>query len=142
MPGKPEIPQKPVMSVEAAAYPKLFKIYHKSHSAYIAYREQEAEWEKIYGTDSQKQDKESILERLKNPPKVTTEYQQQKTGKSKDRQEQRQRGKIIEPLFFDRLSYFLNQLFSPKKSNESKAWNLSFHKMYYHRQSYVLRLRV
>ncbi len=33
----------------------------------------------------------------------------------------RQRGKIIEPLFFDRSSYFLNQLFSPKKSNESKA---------------------
>ena len=64
---------------------EFYKIYHKSHSAYTAYKEQEAKWEKIYGTDSQKQDKESILERLRNPPKVTTEYQQQKTGKSNDR---------------------------------------------------------
>ena len=64
---------------------EFYKIYHKSHSAYTAYKEQEAKWEKIYGTDSQKQDKESILERLRNPSKVTTEYQQQKTGKSNDR---------------------------------------------------------
>ncbi len=61
---------------------EFYKIYHKSHNAY---KEQEAKWEKIYGTDSQKQDKESILERLKNQPKLTTEYQQQKTGKSNDR---------------------------------------------------------
>lgn len=27
MPNKPKIPPKPVMSVEAAAYPKLFKVY-------------------------------------------------------------------------------------------------------------------
>ena len=27
MPSKPKIPPKPVMSVEAASYPKLFKIY-------------------------------------------------------------------------------------------------------------------
>ncbi len=64
---------------------EFYKIYHKSHNAYTAYKEQEAKWEKIYGTDNQKQDKESILERLKNQPKVTTEYQQQKTGKSNDR---------------------------------------------------------
>ena len=64
---------------------EFYKIYHKSHNAYTAYKEQEAKWEKIYGTDSQKQDKESILERLKNQSKVTTEYQQQKTGKSNDR---------------------------------------------------------
>jgi len=155
MPSKPEIPPKPVMSAEAAAYPKLFKIYkelkrqneiifeaekecnewklarddlkglarftkkgepqsridrkneetnilkiglsgiakrygyqnvqefyrtyHKAHSAYATYKEQEAKWEKIYGTDSQKQDKESIS------PKITTDYQQQKTVKSKNR---------------------------------------------------------
>lgn len=49
---------------------EFYKIYHQSHNAYAAYREQEAEWEKLYGMDSQKQDKESILERLKNPSKI------------------------------------------------------------------------
>ncbi len=63
----------------------FYRIYHKSHSAYIAYREQEAEWEKIYGKDNQKQDRQSVLERLKNPPKRTTDCQQQMTVKSKDR---------------------------------------------------------
>lgn len=63
----------------------FYRIYHKSHSAYIAYREQEAEWEKIYGKDNQKQDRQSVLERLKNPPKRTTDCQQQMTVNSKDR---------------------------------------------------------
>ena len=63
----------------------FYRIYHKSHSAYIAYREQEAEWEKIYGKDNQKQDRQSVHERLKNPPKRTTDCQQQMTVKSKDR---------------------------------------------------------
>lgn len=52
---------------------EFYKIYHKAHSAYAAYKEQESEWEKLYGTDSHKQDKESIHERLKNPPKITTD---------------------------------------------------------------------
>ena len=64
---------------------EFYRIYHKSHSAYIAYREQEVEWEKIYGKDNQKQDRQSVLERLKNPPKRTTDCQQQMTVKSKDR---------------------------------------------------------
>ncbi len=64
---------------------EFYKIYHKSHSTYIAYREQEAEWEKIYGTDSQKQDIESILERLNNPSKRAADYQRQKIIKNKDR---------------------------------------------------------
>ena len=61
---------------------EFYRIYHKSHSAY---REQEVEWEKIYGKDNQKQDRQSVLERLKNPPKRTTDCQQQMTVKSKDR---------------------------------------------------------
>ena len=161
MPSKPEIPPKPVMPAEAAAYPKLFKIYkelkrqnetifeaekersvwelerddlkglarftkkgelqgridrkneeidilkiglsgiakrygyqnvqefykiyHKSQSVYAAYREQAADWEKLYGTDRHKKDKESIHERLKNSPKRTAEYQQQQIRKGKDR---------------------------------------------------------
>ena len=64
---------------------EFYKIYYKSHSAYAAYREQEAEWKKIYGTDNQKRDKESILERLKNPPKITTECHQHRKVKNKDR---------------------------------------------------------
>lgn len=50
----------------------------------MAYREQEAEWDKLYETDSHKQDKESILKRLKNSPKKTENYQQQRTVKNKD----------------------------------------------------------
>lgn len=64
---------------------EFYNIYHQFHSAYAAYKEQEAEWEKLYGTDNHKQDKESIHERLKNSPKKTANYQQQKTAKSKNR---------------------------------------------------------
>lgn len=40
---------------------------------------------KRYGyQNNQKQNKESVLERLKNPPKRTADYQQQKTIKGKD----------------------------------------------------------
>ena len=64
---------------------EFYRTYHKSHNAYIAYKEQVAEWEKTYGDDNQKQNKESVLERLKNPPKRTAAYQQQRTLKGKDR---------------------------------------------------------
>ena len=64
---------------------EFYKIYRKIHSAYAAYREQVAEWEKTYGEGSHKQDKGSILEHLKNPPERTANYQQQKTAKSKNR---------------------------------------------------------
>ena len=61
------------------------RIYHKSHSAYVDYKEQVAEWEKTYGKGNQKQDKRSVLERLKNPPKKTVDYQQQGAVRRKDR---------------------------------------------------------
>ena len=64
---------------------EFYRIYHKSHSVYVDYREQVAEWEKTYGKDNQKQNKRSVLERLKNPPKKTVDYQQQKAVKNKDR---------------------------------------------------------
>ena len=60
---------------------EFYRIYHKSYSAHMAYKEQVAEWEKTYGEDNQKQNKESVLERLTNPPKRTTDYQQQRTLK-------------------------------------------------------------
>ena len=161
MPNKPKIPPKPVMSAEAAAYPKLFKIYkelkrqneiifeaekernawelerddlkglakfikkgevqsridrkneeidilkiglsgiakrygyqnvqefyriyYQSHSAYVAYRKQEAEWDKRYNGGNRKQNKESVHEKLKNPSKKTMDYQHQRTVKSKDK---------------------------------------------------------
>ena len=64
---------------------EFYRTYHKSYNTYIAYKEQVAKWEKIYGDDNQKQNKESVLERLKNPPKRTADYQQQKMIKGKDR---------------------------------------------------------
>ena len=64
---------------------EFYKIYHKAHSAYADYKEQVATWEKKYGEDSQRQNKRSVLERLKNPPKKIADYQQQKTIKNKDR---------------------------------------------------------
>ncbi len=161
MPSKPKMPPEPVMSAEAAAYPKLFKIYkelkrqneiifeaekernawelerddlkgfarftkkgelqnkidrkneeidilkiglsgiakrygyksvqefnrtfHKSYNAYADYREQEAAWKKSCGESIHTQDKESVYDKLINPPKKTADYQPQKTVKSKDR---------------------------------------------------------
>ena len=64
---------------------EFYRTYHKSHGAYIAYKEQVAEWDETYGDDNQKQNKESVLERLKNPPKRTADYQQQRMLKGKDR---------------------------------------------------------
>ncbi len=64
---------------------EFYRIYHKSHSAYITYREKEAAWDKNCGSDNQKWDKESVLERLKNPPKKTVDNQKQRTVKNKDR---------------------------------------------------------
>ena len=64
---------------------EFYRIYHKSHSAYVDYKEQVATWEKKYGEDSQSQDKKSVLERLKKPPKKIADYQQQRIDKSKDR---------------------------------------------------------
>ena len=64
---------------------EFYQIYRKSYNAYIACKEQVAKWEKIYGDDSQKQNKKSLLERLMNPPKKTADYQQQGNLKGKDR---------------------------------------------------------
>ncbi len=46
---------------------EFYRTYHKFRSAYADYKEQVVEWEKAYGTDRQKQNKESVHERLKNP---------------------------------------------------------------------------
>lgn len=64
---------------------EFYRIHHKSHNTYVDYKEQEADWEKKYGDDSQKRDKKSIYERLKNPPERNTDYRQQEPLKSKDR---------------------------------------------------------
>ena len=64
---------------------EFYQIYRKSYNAYIACKEQVTKWEKTYGDDNQKQNKESVLERLRNPPKKTADYQQQGILKGKDR---------------------------------------------------------
>lgn len=55
---------------------EFYRIYNKSHSAYVDYREQVANWEKTYGEDNQRGYKESVLERLKNPIQKAENYQQ------------------------------------------------------------------
>ena len=40
---------------------EFYRIYHKSHSAYVDYMEQVANWEKNYGENSQRQDKKVYL---------------------------------------------------------------------------------
>lgn len=64
---------------------EFYRIYRKSYNAYIVCKEQVTKWEKTYGDDNQKKDKESVLERLRNPPKKTADYQQQGILKGKDR---------------------------------------------------------
>ena len=64
---------------------EFYRIYHKSHSAYVDYMEQVANWEKNYDENSQRQDKKSVLERLKNPLQKATNYQQQIVIKNIDR---------------------------------------------------------
>ncbi|EOS24573.1 hypothetical protein C806_02087 [Lachnospiraceae bacterium 3-1] len=64
---------------------EFYQIYRKSYNAYIACKEQVTKWEKTYGDDNQKKSKESVLERLRNPPKKTADYQQQGILKGKDR---------------------------------------------------------
>ena len=59
---------------------EFYQIYRKSYNSYIACKEQVTKWEKTYGDD-----KESVLERLRNPPKKTADYQQQGILKGKDR---------------------------------------------------------
>ena len=64
---------------------EFYRIYHQSHSAYVDYREQVAEWEKTYGENSHRREKKRVLEQLKNPQKETAECQQQRTVKNRDR---------------------------------------------------------
>ena len=64
---------------------KFYTTYYKSYNAYVDYRERTVDWEKAYGKESHRQDKGSVLERIKNLPPKTADYQQQKTVKSKDR---------------------------------------------------------
>ncbi len=60
---------------------ELYKIYHQSHNAYIAYREQEAEWEKIYGIKAQE---DTIQDKIQKFQKKI--YQQnEQIPKQKDR---------------------------------------------------------
>lgn len=64
---------------------KFYAAYRKYYSVYADYRKQATDWEKAYGKEHHRQDKESVLERIKNTPQKTADYQQQKTVKSKDR---------------------------------------------------------
>ncbi|MDE7132999.1 MAG: MobA/MobL family protein [Lachnospiraceae bacterium] len=64
---------------------EFYHIYHKSHSAYIAYREQEAEWEKNYGENAQRQETRSVCKQLQNYQKENTKQQSEKMAKSRNK---------------------------------------------------------
>ena len=40
---------------------EFYRIYHKSHSAYVDYKEQVVRWKKRYGEDSERRDKKVYL---------------------------------------------------------------------------------
>lgn len=46
----------------------FYTTYYKSYNAYVDYRERIADWEKAYRKESHRQDKGSVLERIKNLP--------------------------------------------------------------------------
>ncbi len=64
---------------------EFYQIHHESHNAYVDYKQQETDWEQTYGKESRGQNKESVLERLKNSPPKAADYHQQRIVKSKDR---------------------------------------------------------
>ncbi len=64
---------------------EFYHIYHKSYNAYIDYTMQESKWYNNYGKNKQTQDKESVHERLIQPPMETANYQQRRTAENKDR---------------------------------------------------------
>lgn len=45
---------------------EFYRIYNKSRGAYVDFKEQMAKWDKDYEKDNQKQNKESVHERLQN----------------------------------------------------------------------------
>lgn len=63
---------------------EFYRIYHKSHSAYVDYREQVANWEKTYG-NAQNQKKESVYERLRNLQTESSDRQSEQIFESRDR---------------------------------------------------------
>ncbi len=73
-PKAPQIPPKPVMSAEAAAYPKLLKIYRElnrqngiifaaAKTANADYRDKADNWEKIYGMKAKN---DTMQEKIQN----------------------------------------------------------------------------
>lgn len=64
---------------------EFYHVYHKSYNAYIDYMVQESKWDNNYEINKQKSDKESVRERLIQPPMETLNYQQQRPAKNKDR---------------------------------------------------------
>ena len=63
---------------------EFYRTYHKSHSAYVDYWEQEANWKKTFG-DTQNKKKESVYEHLRNLQIENSDRQSEQIFKSRDR---------------------------------------------------------
>ena len=63
---------------------EFYRIYHKSHSAYLDYREHEANWEKTF-ENAQNQKKESVYEHIRNLQLERSNRQSEQLFKSRDR---------------------------------------------------------
>lgn len=65
---------------------EFYRIYHKSHSAYAVYREQEAEWEKNYRENAQRQKTRSEYKQLQDYQKETDRQHTERIYHSKDKE--------------------------------------------------------
>lgn len=63
---------------------EFYRTYHKSHSAYADYREQEANWKKTFG-DTQNKKNESVYELLRNFQRENSERQLAQTAYGRDK---------------------------------------------------------
>ena len=63
---------------------EFYRIYNKSHSAYVDYREQVTHWEKTYG-NAQNQKKGSVYKRLRNYQKESSNRKTEQIFKNRDR---------------------------------------------------------
>ena len=64
---------------------EFYRIYHKSHSSYAIYREQEAKWEKNYGENAQRQKTRIEYKQLQDYQKETDRQHTERIYHSKDK---------------------------------------------------------
>ncbi len=64
---------------------EIYRTYHKSHSVYVTYKEQEAEWARTSYGSAQIEKKESVYKRLRNYRRENFDQQSEQIAYSKDK---------------------------------------------------------